>query len=244
MTEKAAVLTDIHGNAPALRAVLADMARRGDIDRVLCLGDAIAIGPDTNEVLDLLGALHNLTMVTGNHEWSVLQLLAGRTLPPGMIEPDHEEWITDRLDPQYVPFLAALPMSARVAVGGRTVLLQHYHLDPIKVFASVDRQPSLERLESLYADAGADVICFGHHHIVHLFRSEQRLYLNPGALGCAGRPVARYGVLTLDRSAMNVELREVPYDNRAFLASYAQLGVPMGDFILQAFHGNQHKTGA
>jgi hypothetical protein len=37
-------------------------------------------------------------------------------------------------------------------------------------------------------------------------------------------------------------MRDIPYDNRAFLASYERLGVPAGEFILQLFHGNQQSA--
>ena len=48
---KFALITDIHGNAPALKAVLKKMDDRKDIDHIYCTGDIIAIGPDTMKFL-------------------------------------------------------------------------------------------------------------------------------------------------------------------------------------------------
>jgi len=48
---KIGVIADIHGNAPALKAVLNELDKMGDIKHIYCLGDMIGIGPDTNEVL-------------------------------------------------------------------------------------------------------------------------------------------------------------------------------------------------
>ena len=57
MATKIGFITDVHGNAAALRAVLAELAREDDLAHVYGAGDLIGIGPDTNEVLDLLFGL-------------------------------------------------------------------------------------------------------------------------------------------------------------------------------------------
>ncbi|GIN58170.1 hypothetical protein J8TS2_24890 [Lederbergia ruris] len=75
---KFAVLTDIHGNYPALRAVLKEIDRRDDIEHIFCLGDMIAIGPDTNEVLETLFSRKDVSMITGNHDEAVLALVNRR----------------------------------------------------------------------------------------------------------------------------------------------------------------------
>ena len=82
-------------------------------------------------------------------------------------------------------------------------------------------------------------MCFGHHHVVHHFISSDRTYFNPGALGCYGKPRARYGIVTLTVNATIEELIEVPYDNKEFLQSHHRLKVPERDFILKIFHGGQ-----
>lgn len=51
---KVMLFTDIHGNASALRAVLSYLDQQPDIDAVYCLGDLVGIGPEHNEVIDLL----------------------------------------------------------------------------------------------------------------------------------------------------------------------------------------------
>lgn len=62
-----AVLTDIHGNFPALKAVLEDIDHQR-IDHIYCLGDLIAIGPYVNEVLEALFSLQDISIVAGNHD--------------------------------------------------------------------------------------------------------------------------------------------------------------------------------
>lgn len=235
-----AILTDVHGNAPALGAVLTDIDKIGQVERIYSLGDMIAIGPDTNQVLAMLFARDDVTMIRGNHEDAVLAVLDGKDPGSPGTERIHHGWVADQLDPTFVPSLRSLPLSLTLDYANHRLLLVHYHLSPAGRYLPADREPSLDKLEEQYRGCRADAVCFGHHHPVHLYRSGARLYLNPGALGCHDRPKARYALLTIADEGIGVELRAVPYDNRAFLASYHALDVPAADFILQLFHGNQH----
>ncbi len=65
-----AVISDVHANAEALRAVLADIASR-DITRIICLGDIIGYGPDPLECVDLVRK-HCQWSLMGNHDFGVL----------------------------------------------------------------------------------------------------------------------------------------------------------------------------
>jgi diadenosine tetraphosphatase ApaH/serine/threonine PP2A family protein phosphatase len=65
-----AVISDIHGNAVALRAVLADIAARG-IDNIVCLGDIVGYGPDPLECVDLVRSRCQWSLM-GNHDYGVL----------------------------------------------------------------------------------------------------------------------------------------------------------------------------
>src|SRR5690606_34498798 len=66
-----AIITDIHGNSPALRAVLKDISYRG-VDHIYCLGDLVGIGPDSNEVIEMLLCQDNISFVKGNHDSAVV----------------------------------------------------------------------------------------------------------------------------------------------------------------------------
>lgn len=66
-----AFISDIHANIPALEAVFADIARLGNVERVLCLGDVIGYGPRPIEALEMVAARCKLVLM-GNHEHAVL----------------------------------------------------------------------------------------------------------------------------------------------------------------------------
>lgn len=124
------VITDIHGNSPALEAVLHDISQE-NVDCILCLGDMLGIGPDSNQVLKMLmDCKLPIYYVLGNHEIAVLSALRGEDPPRGHEnERKHHEWIAERIDPQYIDFLSELPLQRTIQVGDRRILIQHYHLD-------------------------------------------------------------------------------------------------------------------
>lgn len=250
MSKKIAIITDVHGNAPALRAVLADIDGQEEIDHIYCLGDMIGIGPNTNEVLAMLFARDDVSMITGNHDECVLALVHGEKHPDSHRHArEHHQWIAERIDPRYIPLLAELPRRLVREYAGKRLLMVHYHIAEEHLQLPIDQDPwmpiegspSVEKLDALYAGTDYAAVLFGHHHPLHFFQATHCLYLNPGALGCTHQPTAPYAVLQVSEDGRaEAEVREVPYDNREFLLSYERLQVPDREFILKIFHGNQH----
>lgn len=249
---KFAVITDIHGNAPALSAVLAEIDADKEIKEIYCLGDMIGIGPDTNEVLELLFSRADVSMITGNHDEAVLALCKGLSYPASH-QPvkAHHEWIAAKIDHRYVSLLGRLPRTLVRNIEGRSVLFTHYHLRADKRRAAISDEPfhavvapELAAVEELFRDTSQELICFGHHHPVHCFQGRRATYLNPGSLGCNDQSVAPYAVVEIGKRTLNIELREAEYDRTAFLASYEVLRVPDRELILKVFHGQGTKAGA
>ena len=235
---KIAIVTDIHGNSSALRAVLNDI-EKNEAEHIYCLGDMVGIGHETNEVLDLLYSRTDVSFVMGNHEEQFVKIAQSRGTENPSEERRHHEWLVSRTDKTFLEKLFQLPRQLSVEHNGKTLLFRHYHLDPRGKFLPIDKNPSGEALDAIYQNVTADVVCFGHHHPVHFFQTKQRIYLNPGSLGCYDKPLARYAIIHIAEQ-IDVELKEIPYDNRTFLLKYETLDVPAKNFILRAFHGNQH----
>ena len=61
-----AVFSDIHGNYQALTSIL-DHIKKNNIDKIICLGDSIGLGPCSNECMDLINKECDV-LIAGNHE--------------------------------------------------------------------------------------------------------------------------------------------------------------------------------
>ncbi|MFD3449738.1 metallophosphoesterase family protein [Microbacteriaceae bacterium 4G12] len=244
---KFAVITDIHGNAPALQAVLEEIDRKQDVEHIFCLGDMIGIGPDTNEVLDMLFSRQDVSMITGNHDEAVLAIIKGQQYPCSHSKvKEHHQWIAERMDKSFVPKLEQMPRTIHKRIAGQSILFIHYHIEKGKLDEHISQdpfstivEPSLNNLERLFHDYNEDIICFGHHHPVHYFKGNNTIYLNPGSLGCNNQPIAPYSIVSIVDNKIDISLEKATYDNFKFLLSYEKLQVPDREFILRVFHGNQ-----
>lgn len=244
---KIGVITDIHGNASALKAVFNELDKRQDIDHIYCLGDMIGIGPDTNEVLNILFTRNDVSMITGNHDEAVLALLKGEEYPLSHSHvKEHHQWIADNMDKDFISKLEQLPRTINITIENKSILFIHYHIEKNKLNEHISQDPysrivelSLENLTSLFNEYKENLICFGHHHPLHFFEGNNTIFLNPSSLGCNSKSTAPYSIVEIKKDNITVSLEEVSYDNSTFLKSYELLKVPDRDLLIKIFHGNQ-----
>ncbi|HEU5323746.1 MAG TPA: metallophosphoesterase family protein, partial [Methylomirabilota bacterium] len=148
-----AILSDIHANLEALRAVLADAAGRAD--GVLCLGDTVGYGADPLACVEVV-AERAQAVVAGNHEYAVADRLDLAWF--NQYARAAAEWTRAQLDDDHRAWLAALPLVAEV--GDATLV----HASP----AQPEEWDYLVGAEDGYAVFGAFATrwCFvGHSHV-------------------------------------------------------------------------------
>ncbi|HXG76050.1 MAG TPA: metallophosphoesterase family protein [Gaiellaceae bacterium] len=210
---RVAAIADIHGNLPALEAVLADVRHAG-ADLLVVAGDTIS-GPWPVECFDLVeraGAL----VVRGNADREVCE----RRTRFGPLA----TWSADRLGEERLAVAATWPL-ARVLEGvdglGR-VLVCHATPrsdEPIYTCATPDGE-----VLDLLGDVGAEVAVVGHTHVQfdRMLSSGLRV-VNPGSVGpYEGRRGAFWALL-----GPGVELQHTGYDVEGAVAAIRELGAPV-----------------
>jgi len=218
-----AILSDIHGNLPALEEVMADMAERR-VDVVANLGDHLS-GPlwprETALLLMQQGWIH----ISGNHD---RQIVADD--PAGHGPSDRHA--SQSLGVKEKEWLRSLPSVARVDNG---VLLVHGSAssDSEYLLETIDhgrlRLASPAEILVRLGDTGSRVILCGHTHIQRLVQlGEGVLIVNPGSVGLpayeddlpvhhiveSGSPHARYALVEIDGDRCSTRFVSVPYDYR------------------------------
>lgn len=222
---KLAVISDVHGNTPALEAVLADIARE-NVDAVLCLGDHVSGPIDPAAAADMLRALDG-PIIVGNHDRWLLELGAEELDPV-------DRFAQGRLSQAHIDWLAAMPATATF---GREVFLCHgTPTSDVQVWLdaySHDRQTVLPDEETVTREAeGVDfpVILCGHTHLPRSVRlRDGRLVVNPGSVGLQlghGSPDARFALIEQRGGDFSVSLRSVPYDHAAAAGMAVANGFP------------------
>jgi predicted phosphodiesterase len=215
---RVAALYDIHGNLPALEAVLHDL-RRADVDQVVVGGDVVP-GPMPRETLRrLLDFDLPVHFIHGNGELAMLAQMAatdpgsvsywGTTSGQPLPEPYREvyRWTAQQLTPDDAPVLASWPKTLRLEIGGLGDVL-FCHSTPRSETEVFTRLTSEERLLPLFAGLQVAVVVCGHTHMQFDRMIGSTRVVNAGSVGEPyGEPGAYWVVLGPD-----VQLRHTAYD--------------------------------
>jgi predicted phosphodiesterase len=221
-------LYQIHGNLPALDAVLAEL-RRDPPDTVVTGGD-VAAGPMPREVLDRLRELPwPVHWLRGNADRAVVMGFDG-TIPPELR--NHplfrgDAWAATFLDRADRDFLAALPPLVTLEIEGLGDVL-FCHATARSGEEQVTTATPPERLARVLAEAGADVVVAGHAHRQFDRTAGGRRLINAGSVG---RPYEhRPGAYWL-RLGPDATLICSPCDTAAAAAAFHDVGYPAADLI-------------
>jgi predicted phosphodiesterase len=219
-----ALLSDIHANLPALRAVLADIHQRANVDATYHLGDLTGYAPWPNEVVALLRE-RQIPGIAGNYDSTVAsdyKHCGCRVDSPRDEELSHlsYEWTRSHVTAETKRYLASLPFRIDIRpfgghVSGPTIVLVHGNQALNTVYVTEDRPDSF--LEKMARDMGAragDVICFGHTHKPWQRAVGGVQFINTGSVGRPkdGDARACYVILSIEQTGVRVEFVRIPYD--------------------------------
>ncbi len=204
---RVAAIYDIHGNLPALEAVLQDI-RQAEVDRVVVGGDVVP-GPMPRETLTcLLDLSIPVQFIQGNGEVAVLAQMAG--VDTGTVPEQFREvvrWVAQQLHPEHERLLASWPKTLRVEIRGLGEVL-FCHATPRSDTEIFTRVTSEDRLLPVFEGLNVPVVICGHTHM-QFDRTIGRIrVVNAGSVGMPyGEPGAYWLLL-----GPNVQLRHTPSD--------------------------------
>ena len=215
-----AALYDIHGNLPALDAVLAEVESLG-VDRLVIGGDFIW-GPFPSETVDRLRALgERAAIIAGNSEREVVDRLdvAGE-LPPHLVAP--VRWTAERLRDDQFEFVAGLGKTRVLDVEalGPTLFC---HATPRSDEELITKATPDDALAEVLTDVEQEVVVCGHTHMQFDRESGTRRVVNPGSVGMPyeHKPGAYWALL-----GPSVQLQRTNYDIAAAVESIRASGFP------------------
>jgi predicted phosphodiesterase len=204
-----AIISDIHGNIPALDAVLKDIKSR-NINRTFCLGDLAGKGPSSAEAVDLIQ--NNCEVVIkGNWDYFLTEQIDSKMLM----------WHQNRLGKERLEFMKNLPIYIEFYMSGKLVRL--CHASPNDLFHRVYLSTAIEERMKLFMptktlNEEADVVGYGDIHGAHIDNFNGKTIFNVGSVG---NPLeitqASYAIIegkykSKEKSPLSISLVRVPYN--------------------------------
>jgi putative phosphoesterase len=209
-----AIFSDIHGNMPALEAVLDDIARQ-TFDRVYCLGDLVGYGASPNEVIERIRSTATPTIM-GNYDDGIgfdrdECGCAYREARERELGDRSLNWTKAHVTTENKAFLRTLFKEIRFEVDGKRVLLVHGSPRRLNEYLFEDRP--LSSFQRLAASSHADVIVFGHTHKPYEKAVDGVSFINVGSVGKPKDGDWRACYARVDVAAStSVRFERVPYD--------------------------------
>ena len=214
-----AALSDVHGNAVALEAVLADIGRERP-DAILVGGDLVLNGPDPVAVVETLRGLADdgALVIQGNTDIAVADFDYAAAFPwmtdgvPDAIQ-DAAEWAHDTLGPERLDWLRRLPAERRWRAEDGTLILV-CHASPGSQTAGFDQSLDPAVTTERLAQTDARVIACGHTHLPEVRDLGWKLIVNSGSAGYIfdGEPTASWARIDLEDGEVRAGIHRTEFD--------------------------------
>lgn len=230
---KIAFISDIHGNAVALDAVLYHL-KAIEVDKIYVLGDLCYRGPEPKRSLELVRSL-NTEVIKGNaDEWVVRGVHEGEVPSPALEMMNKErDWTFSKLDEADIDYLRQLPTDLKIHQNG--VAIHGFHATPDSLFEVVLPDASNEVLEArlMQGASEAQIYLYGHIHRPYIRFINGKILMNIGSVGLPfdGMAQASFGLIELGDGQVKTSIQRVAYDLEKVIELYHQTDYPNAEMM-------------
>lgn len=218
-----AVLSDIHGNAVALKAILED-CKKYNIDGYLLLGDYFDAGPQPLEVFDIINELDS-TIIIGNHDIDLRLYKEGKMdIWNKSCLYDSVLWTYKKLDKNIFDFIDSYPIACTYTINGFTNICLA-HGTPNSAYEGTSIQNDHMQLDKIFDGIDQNILICGHTHSPGVISRGEYLYLNPGSAGQPHGKEAEYMIVDTDGIDIKHKHIKISYDIDEVILAYKMSGL-------------------
>lgn len=240
---RVALISDLHANAVALKAVLDDIARVG-VDQIVCLGDVATLGPQPAAVVETLEHLE-CPCILGNHDAFLTdpELIKKYTEAPLVV--DSVDWCRSLMSGTELEFLTRFRTTMEIALDDNSTLFL-FHGTPRSHMEDLLATTPAEELDQMLNGHTGTVMAGGHTHIQMLRQHRGTLLLNPGSVGAPFKdyvkgqaptlmPHAEYATVEAVNGTVSVDLKRVAVDKNAMRKAVLDTDLPIGESLVKHY---------
>jgi len=238
---KLAILSDLHGNLPALEAVTTDL-KSFDVDHIIVPGDVISFGPFSRQVAEIV-IENRWPVIRGNNEFFLIDYKTPRA-PEEWNDPIQfapTVWLNRQFDHKLKTIIGSWP---------DTLNLRFRDAPPIQIFHGTPQSPwdpiywtfSDEEIQKILAGIEANFVICGHTHLPMDRQVGKWRIFNPGSVGVPldGIFTASYMLLEGDEHGWSPTFRRVPFDYEAVFDEFERSGYndqsgPIGKLVVEIY---------
>ena len=228
---KLGIISDIHGNIHALRAVL-EALDNASVDLIVCAGDLVCCGANHNLVIRQIRQRH-IPTVTGHYDAAVawghpVASYSRLSSQAEFLQRAALAWTNQYVLAEDKAFLQTLPWRLNYNIDGQHVVILHGGLDRLDESFTPSNPTGLQHLAE---QLQADIVILGHSHVPFTYGCHhsqgQTLFINPGSVGHShdGDPRASYALL--DTRTDSVQFARANYNIEAAARAIAVSGMPI-----------------
>lgn len=205
---KVAVISDIHGNAYALEAVLRAAAKE-QVTKLLVLGDLVGYYYHPDRVLDMLGEWDH-ELIRGNHEDLLLAMLDG-TIEESELRRKYgsgHRMAKEKLTAQHIERMTNAKSSHTVTIDNVVFHMHHGSPRDAGEYLYPDTDENVLRACD---DTAADFVLVGHSHYPFVYRNAHSMLINAGAVGQSRTVGGLANWALIHTTNKSVEMKATPY---------------------------------
>jgi len=246
--EQIAIISDIHGNVPALEAVINEIQKR-DINRIFCLGDIIGKGPSSDIVIDICKEYCE-KIVKGNHE----ELICSETVFGDEIYKKMKEWHINKIGKKRYEFLQSLVNSIDIKMSGKNIRL--FHASQIGVCNRVHRNDNKEKHLSMFENTEftgylfePKIVGYGDIHSSFIEIIGEKILFNVGSVG---NPLgidtrASFGIITGEYNSaiedmLGLEIVKTDYDKNKAIEDAKKSDMPEIEYYINEINTGKYRN--
>ena len=184
-----------------------------------------------------------LLFLRGNHEGYLLKGIPKTNhnikngTPLTKEEISMHSWNHKRLSNSQIEFIETWQERALIEIEGKKIVVEHYPINSkTKRFRRFHKVPTYEQISKAFEEKDADIYFFWHTHI-DVFYNKNRMYINPGSLGCPIKTgCANFGILEIKNREIDYKQLTAEYDVDKVINDIRKLNYPICELMVRIFY--------